>query len=207
MIQVYTSSVIDASADTVWSRIRDFNGCRSGIPAIADSRIENGQPADRVGCIRHFHLRDGGMIRERLLALSDYDYSCTYEILESPMGVERLRRHAQADAGHRRRPLLRRMERRVRVRRGRERELAELDRQGVFQGGFDALKRHFGGAEPGRRMLQKIVRSTVIDAPIERVWAVLRDFNSHDRWHGASRRAASRATSAATRSAACAASR
>lgn len=33
-------------------------------------------------------------------------------------------------------------------------------------------------------MLQKVVRSTVIDAPIERVWAVLRDFNSHDRWHG-----------------------
>ncbi len=34
-------------------------------------------------------------------------------------------------------------------------------------------------------MLQKIVRSTVIDAPIARVWAVLRDFNSHDRWHRA----------------------
>ena len=32
-------------------------------------------------------------------------------------------------------------------------------------------------------MLQKVVRSTVIDAPIERVWAVLRDFNSHDQWH------------------------
>ena len=32
-------------------------------------------------------------------------------------------------------------------------------------------------------MLQKVVRSTVIDAPIARVWAVLRDFNSHDRWH------------------------
>jgi NADPH:quinone reductase len=32
--------------------------------------------------------------------------------------------------------------------------------------------------------LQRVVRSTVIDAPIERVWAVLRDFNSHDRWHG-----------------------
>jgi NADPH:quinone reductase-like Zn-dependent oxidoreductase/uncharacterized protein YndB with AHSA1/START domain len=31
--------------------------------------------------------------------------------------------------------------------------------------------------------LQRVVRSTVIDAPIERVWAVLRDFNSHDRWH------------------------
>ena len=32
-------------------------------------------------------------------------------------------------------------------------------------------------------MLQKVVRSTIIDAPIERVWAVLRDFNSHDEWH------------------------
>ena len=32
-------------------------------------------------------------------------------------------------------------------------------------------------------MLQKVVRSTVIDAPIARVWAVLRDFNSHDLWH------------------------
>lgn len=32
-------------------------------------------------------------------------------------------------------------------------------------------------------MLQKVVRSTIIDAPIARVWAVLRDFNSHDQWH------------------------
>src|SRR4051794_6723238 len=31
--------------------------------------------------------------------------------------------------------------------------------------------------------LQHVVRSTVIDAPIARVWAVLRDFNSHDQWH------------------------
>jgi NADPH:quinone reductase-like Zn-dependent oxidoreductase len=29
----------------------------------------------------------------------------------------------------------------------------------------------------------KVVRSTIIDAPIEQVWAVLRDFNGHDRWH------------------------
>ena len=28
------------------------------------------------------------MIREQLLTLSDYDYQCTYSILESPMGVE-----------------------------------------------------------------------------------------------------------------------
>ena len=32
-------------------------------------------------------------------------------------------------------------------------------------------------------MLQKVIRSTIIDAPVERVWALLRDFNSHERWH------------------------
>ena len=33
--------------------------------------------------------------------------------------------------------------------------------------------------------MQRVTRSTIIDAPIERVWAVLRDFNSHDQWHDA----------------------
>ena len=31
--------------------------------------------------------------------------------------------------------------------------------------------------------LQRVVRSSIVDAPIERVWSVLRDFNSHDQWH------------------------
>ncbi len=31
--------------------------------------------------------------------------------------------------------------------------------------------------------LQRVVRSSIIDAPIERVWSILRDFNSHDQWH------------------------
>lgn len=33
--------------------------------------------------------------------------------------------------------------------------------------------------------MPKVVRSTVIEAPVEAVWAVLRDFNGHDRWHPA----------------------
>ncbi|WP_108661838.1 SRPBCC family protein [Acuticoccus kandeliae] len=31
----------------------------------------------------------------------------------------------------------------------------------------------------------KVVKSTIIDAPVEAVWEVLRDFNGHDRWHPA----------------------
>jgi NADPH:quinone reductase len=29
----------------------------------------------------------------------------------------------------------------------------------------------------------EVRRSTIVDAPIEQVWAMLRDFNGHDRWH------------------------
>ena len=39
-----------------------------------------------------------------------------------------------------------------------------------------------GGME---RHMPKVVKSTIIDAPADRVWAVLRDFNGHDRWHPA----------------------
>ncbi len=85
MPRVYVSSVIDAPASKVWGRIRDFNALPRWHPAIRDSRIENGEPADRVGCIRDFHLQNGDRIREQLLGLSDYDFFCTYAILESPM--------------------------------------------------------------------------------------------------------------------------
>lgn len=35
-----------------------------------------------------------------------------------------------------------------------------------------------------------VQRSTIIDAPINAVWDILRDFNGHDRWHPAVRRSA-----------------
>lgn len=146
MVQVYVSSVIDASADNVWSRIRDFNGLPLWHPGIADSRIENSQPADRVGCIRHIHTRDGGAIRERLLALSDYEYSCTYEILESPMGVSNyistLKLTPVTDGAR----CFAEWSVEFDCDEGRERDLTETIGGGVFQGGFDALKRHFGSS-------------------------------------------------------------
>jgi uncharacterized protein YndB with AHSA1/START domain len=85
MPRIFVSSVIDAPAGRVWERIRDFNGLPRWHPRIRDSRIENGEPADRVGCVRDFHLQNGDRIRERLLGLSDYDMFQTYAILESPM--------------------------------------------------------------------------------------------------------------------------
>lgn len=146
MVKVYSSSVIDAPADQVWALLRDFNALPQWHPAIADSRIEQGLPSDRVGCIRNFNLKGGGNIREQLLALSDYDLACTYSILVSPMGVENYiatlklqpitdgnRTFAEWSAEFDCPP-------------ERERELARTVGQGVFQGGFDALKKRFAGS-------------------------------------------------------------
>ena len=144
MARVFVSSVVNARNDRVWARVRDFNGLPSWHPAFAESRIEGGEPADKIGCMRDMRLRNGDRIREKLLGLSDYDMFCTYSILESPMGVENyvatLRLTPVTDG---------------------ERTFVEwtaefdcaADREaellsfigGVFQGGFDALKRAFGG--------------------------------------------------------------
>ena len=144
MIRVYVSSVIEAGADTVWSRIRDFNAMPQWHPFIADSRIENNDASDRVGCIRQFHTRDGGMIRERLLALSDYEYSCSYEILESPMGVDNyvatLKLTPVTDGDR----CFAEWSAEFDCDEGREAELAQRIGNGVFQAGFDALKRQLG---------------------------------------------------------------
>ncbi len=88
MAKVYRSAVIPAPVGTVWALVRDFNALPAWTPFVVESRIEQNRPSDQVGCIRNFRLKDGGRIRERLLALSDFDMCCTYAILESPMGVE-----------------------------------------------------------------------------------------------------------------------
>jgi hypothetical protein len=145
VIKVYTSSVIDASADAVWAHIRDFNGLPKWHPAIAESRIEGNWPSDRIGCVRNFRLSDGGVIREQLLTLSDYDYQCTYSILESPMGVENyvatLRLTAVTDGEK----TFLEWSAEFDCAPERETELINTIGAGVFQGGFDALKRAFGG--------------------------------------------------------------
>ena len=144
MIKVYVSSVVDAPADAVWRVVRDFNGLPRWTPFVAESRIEQNLPADRIGCVRNFRLKDGGTIREQLLTLSDYDYQCTYSILESPMGVENyvstLKLTPVTDGAR----SFAEWSAEFDCDAARERALVEQIGAGVFQGGFEALKRHFG---------------------------------------------------------------
>jgi Polyketide cyclase / dehydrase and lipid transport len=143
MIKVYTSTVINGSADAVWAIVRDFNGLQKWTPFVAESRIEGGLPSDKVGCIRNFRLKDGGIIREQLLTLSDYDYQCTYSILESPMGVTNyvatLKLTPVTDGNTTFAEWWAEFDPPA----GKEKELAEGIGQGVFQTAFNSLKLMF----------------------------------------------------------------
>ena len=145
MPKIFTSSVVGAPAGRVWEAIRDYNGLPSWHPGIRDSRIEDGLDAAQVGCVRTMTLAAGGAIRERLLALSDYDMSYTYSILESPMGVDNyvatLKLTPITDGSRCFCEWSAEFDCAVE----REGELVELIGNGVFQGGFDALKSRFGG--------------------------------------------------------------
>lgn len=144
MARVYISSVIGAPADRIWQTIRDFNALPDWVPAVRESRIEGGQPSDQVGCVRAFRLEDGGFLRERLLALSDYDYSVTYAILESPMGVENyiatLKLAPVTDGGR----TFAEWTAEFDCDPAAEAELVANIGNGVFQAAFDALKARFG---------------------------------------------------------------
>lgn len=145
MPRVYISSVISAPAAKVWERVRDFNALPRWHPAIRESRIENAEASDKVGCVRDFRLQNGDRIRERLLGLSDYDFFCTYSILESPMPltnyVATLRLTPVTDGDRTFAEWSAEFDCAVDV----ANDLVNNIGANVFQAGFDSLKRHFGG--------------------------------------------------------------
>ena len=145
MPHVVRSTIIDAPVDALWSVLRDFNGHENWHPIVARSEIERSQPSDRIGCVRRFTLQDGSELREQLLGLSDYDMFCTYSILDSPMPltnyVATLRLTPVTD-GER---TFIEWSADFDCAPEREAELVGGIGGNVFQGGFDALKRAFGG--------------------------------------------------------------
>jgi hypothetical protein len=144
MVKIYRSTVLDAPADRVWRDLRDFNGLSNWHPSIVMSRIEKDHPADKVGCVRNFQLKDGARIREKLLSLSDYDYTYTYAILDSPMDLSEYvatLRLLPVTEGSR---CFIEWSAEFNCPAEKAAELSETVGAGMFQTGFDALKKRYG---------------------------------------------------------------
>ncbi|WP_433257251.1 SRPBCC family protein [Streptosporangium sp. CA-135522] len=84
-MSAYASTVVDASADEVWSYLRDFGNLAEWLPGITLCEIEEGD-ATRPGAVRRLDGA-GGVFRERLLTLDDDSRSASYEIFDSPLPV------------------------------------------------------------------------------------------------------------------------
>ena len=140
MIKVTRSAVIDAPIERVWAVLRDFNSHTAWHPIVGESAIEGGEPADQVGCVRNFTLKDGNHIREQLLALSDEDHVSTYCILDATLPMQRYVATVQLKRVTDGNRTFWHWQSTFDVPRGREREFAELVGKGVYEAGFEGLR-------------------------------------------------------------------
>ena len=148
MIRVRRSAVIDAPIDRVWAVLRDFNSHSAWHPAVGESRIERNEPADQVGCVRNFFLKDGNHIREQLLALSDKDYISTYCILDATLPMKNYVATVQLKRVTDGERTFWHWESTFNVPKGREREFDQLVGGGVYEAGFAALQKYLNGGSP-----------------------------------------------------------
>ncbi len=145
MVKVYVSSIIKAQTIDVWNTIRDFNIMPNWHPLITRSMIEDGRPSDAIGCVRNFYLQDGTNIRERLLMLSDFDFSFSYAIVSSDLDLDNyiatLKLIPVTDGNY----TFAQWRANFNTTVEKEVEMANTISQDVFQAGFDALKEKFSG--------------------------------------------------------------
>lgn len=166
--KIVRSTVIDAPIERVWEVLRDFNSHDRWHPAIASSSIEGGERSDQVGCVRNFKLQDGNHIREQLIALSDIDHVSTYCIVQSTVPLERyvatvtLKRITDGNR------TLWHWESSFATPPGQERVLGELVAKGVYESGFDGLRRYLlgGGSQLGASSGTKASASAMQAVPI-----------------------------------------
>lgn len=147
MVKIVRSTIMEAPVEAVWAVLRDFNGHDEWHPAVADSQIERGQPSDRIGCVRRFHLADGSQLREQLLMLSDIDMAFSYCLLETPIPLLNYVAHVRLIPVTDGDMTFWHWESRFDTPPGREAELERQVAEEIYEGGFRAV-REFMGLQP-----------------------------------------------------------
>ncbi len=143
-MKVIRSTILDSPCDVVWEVLRDFNGHDAWHSAVAESQIERGQDADRIGCVRRFRLADGSELREQLLTLSDLEQTFSYCLLDTPIPlfnyVAHVRLYPVTDGDR----TFWEWEGRFDTPIGQEQALRDLVGDNIYTAGFEAIRRHLG---------------------------------------------------------------
>ncbi|MGK6308393.1 SRPBCC family protein [Variovorax sp. DT-64] len=140
--RVVRSTIIDAPIERVWAVLRDFNSHDQWHEAVEASRIEGGERSDQVGCVRSFTLRDGNRIREQLLTLSETEHKSTYCIVEATVPLQRYVATVTLKPVTDGNRTFWHWESRFATPPGMERELREMVAKGVYETGFENLRRY-----------------------------------------------------------------
>ncbi len=190
MPKIHHSIIVEAPVEAVWAVVRDFNGLPNWLPGVAGSSIEGGEPADRVGCVRLIAVEGGASCSERLIALDDSRYSMSYGFVQNLFPIRGHlatlelipvtsgeRTFVQWSAEFEDLP-------------GHEGETAPVMLNNVFVVGLAALaaKLQGAGAPAGAKRWEgwrpaKVFCSSVINAPRDKVWPIVRNFIGMDGWH------------------------
>lgn len=140
--KVVRSTVIDAPIERVWAVIRDFNSHDQWHDVVDTSRIERGERSDQVGCVRNFHLKDGNHIREQLLTLDDKAWKSTYCIVEATVPLQRYVATVTLKPVTDGNRTFWHWESTFATPPGMEAELRQMVATGVYEAGFENLRRH-----------------------------------------------------------------
>jgi NADPH2:quinone reductase len=140
--KVVRSTVIDAPIERVWAVLRDFNSHEEWHDVVEASRIEGDERSDQVGCVRSFTLKDGTRIREQLLTLSDAEHKSTYCIVEATVPLQRYVSTVTLKPVTDGNRTFWHWESTFGTPPGMERELRDMVAQGVYEAGFENLRRH-----------------------------------------------------------------
>lgn len=145
MVKVLRSTIVGAPIDAVWAKLRDFNGHDRWHPNYVGSRLDRELNSDRVGCVRVLRLANGTEMRERLLTLSDIDWSFSYCLLDTPLPLFNCVAHVRllpvTDGDRTFWEWLSQFD----APRGREPELAAIIGDEIIQTGFEAVRKELEG--------------------------------------------------------------
>lgn len=84
MQNVSVTRRIPLPSTLIWHILSDFNGLPTWHPAVSASQVDEEQ---EYGCVRELTMRQGGVIRERLLESDDTGQRLTYTLVEGPLPV------------------------------------------------------------------------------------------------------------------------
>ena len=86
-LKVVETVTINAPVDKVWAAVKDFDSLDKWHPAITKDEIVSGTN-NKPGAVRALSIKDGPVIKEKLLAFSDATHSFTYKFVDTPFPIK-----------------------------------------------------------------------------------------------------------------------